>query len=532
MELQKIKKSIDALGNPDIDFFFQQLEYLDDRTDVEIVFSGTLSNGKSTLINALLKKNLLPAKMGATTALVTTIESGDNRIVAVEENGGKKEYPLEKESIERITEEGTAESIEVHIDNFSYSGIRFVDTPGIDDISKFREERTIDYVPLADVVIFVLDASKGLTGEEKSFFSEKIIKANKDKIFIVLNKIDATGDGTFDPKGLVPEEIAQEYKVYTVSALKYLAGVLSGDAKRMDDSQIEGFLGDLNRYLSTLDKKRVLASRKKKSLDSILILAEKQFDTLVASVSKSQPELEGELQLLQEKLEELKREKEVLENEIDGAIDKVESCMDKHLSAFKAEIKRSLEQTDAKEFQIDVFNEKIPLLCQSLTKDLKHCSNDVFDDFSYNIDQIDELHLKIIRNIDDVMAQAVWLLALVPKVGKIIKPFIPAVQKGVRRLVDIFGEQIIEGAVETRINKLMKSIEMSLSQSLDNYKKNLLEEYEYKKLGMVRTEIIALESSLESKMEKKENIEYQIEYFEDQKSEMKETVTDLTKEID
>ena len=55
MDLQKIKKDISALGNPDIDFFYHLLENLESRNDIEVVFSGTLANGKSTLINAILK---------------------------------------------------------------------------------------------------------------------------------------------------------------------------------------------------------------------------------------------------------------------------------------------------------------------------------------------------------------------------------------------------------------------------------------------------------------------------------------------
>ncbi len=531
MELAQLNKQVAALGNPDIDFFIKQLEYLNNRTDIEIVFSGTLSNGKSTLINALLGRDLLPAQLGATTALVTTVEQGLDRIEAQLSNGEIREYPLSKESIETITEEGEAESMAVYLDDFPYTGIRFVDTPGIDDISQFREEKTINYVPLADAVVFVIDASKGLTGEEKHFFSEKIIKANKDKIFIVLNKADTVGDGTVDVDKLVPSDIAQDYKVYALSSLKYLAGVLSGDEERKEESALGYFKDDLNQYLVTLDKKKTLTTRTNRSLDSIWQLGEVQLNTLISSVSKSHPELESEVKSLQEKLQEAKEDKATLESEIDAIISKVEKCMRGEFTSFQNEIEKSLKQAENKEFKIDVFNENVPLLCEQMADNLKQCGEDAFQDVNFEFEQLDELYLNILRNIDDYMAQAVWLLSLVPKIGQSVKPFIPAIQEGVRRLVDMIGGTVIDNAVNTKVDELVNTIEESMKKSLKEYKNNLLDEYEHKKLGVLRSEIIALESTMKAKIEQKENIEHQVKYFEVEKKELEETINTLMKEV-
>ena len=521
MNLQKIKKGISALGNLDIDFFYHLLENLESRNDIEVVFSGTLANGKSTLINAILKKNLLPAKMGVTTSMIAVISKGDDRVVALKKDGDKDEYPLSSESIEEISKNDEVQSLVVYMSDFPYSGIAFVDTPGIDDISMFREEKTIDYVPLADAVVFVLDASKGMTAEEKKFFEERVMKANKDKIFIVLNKADTLNEESNIEK-LVPESITSDYRIYAVSALKYLAGTLSGDEKKLNESKLSSFLTDLNSYINSLDSKKVLDSRKIKTLHSIRELADSQYDMLVESVSKTAPQIQEELESLDRKMLELKKEKERLEEEIDKASSSVEECAIKNLSTFRDSVERNLQQVQAKEFKIDVFNEKIPVLCEELRVQLKECSENAFGDFSFEMQYIDELHLKILRDIDDIMAQLAWILTLLPKVGEKVKPLIPAIQEGVRRLVDIFGGQIIDGAVDSRLEKLMDSIEISVVESLNDYKKSILDEYEHSRLGTVRSEIIALESSLRSRQEKRGNVEYQIEYYQNGKKELDE----------
>jgi small GTP-binding protein len=521
MELTKLKKAIDGLGNPDIDFYYRQVESLAGRNDIEVVFSGTLANGKSTLINALLGRNLLPASLGATTGLVTTIEKGDGKIVLVTDKGEKHSYPLEKASIESITQEQDSGTIEIFLEDFPYRGIRFVDTPGIDDLSRYREERTIDYVPLADTVVFVLDASKGMTAEEKHFFTDKILKANKDKIFIVLNKIDAVGEGEeVDLAKLVPEDIRQDYKVYAVSALKYLAGTLKRDEKRKAEGHLDPFIADLDHYLQTLDKQAVLDRRIRRALTAIQELADRQYDTLIGSVSMSQPELEAELLQLDNTLKELKEEKSKLEREIDDAVTQVKNCMKKHIEYFSASIKGALDGVEAKEFQIDIFNEQVPRLAKELAVRLKQCSQALDSDISFSIDRIDDLHLIVLRNIDDVVASVALLLTFVPMIGEKIKPFIPTLQKGIRRLVDQFGGMIIENAVEKRVDGLMKEIETSVENILKSYKNELLDEYEHSRLGMIRARIVALESTLDAKSHQKENIALQIDYFEAARNEL------------
>ena len=402
MLLDNLKKNVASLGNGDIDFFMNQVENLNTKTDIEMVFSGTISNGKSTLINGLLEMDLLPMKLGATTSLITTIQKGEDNIIAVLDDGSKQDYSLSKSSIETISQNNAVASIAIYMEDFPYQGIRFVDTPGIDDISAEREGRTFNYVPLSDAVIFVVDASKGLTREEQLFFENKIVKANKDKIFIVLNKIDAVPDEEIDIAKLLSPTIANEYSVYQISALKYLAGILKQDNVRIEQSGAQKFKDDLDSYLKALNKSKIFKARMEKSLENILRLATIQIDTLVNNASKDKPDIESALKDVHIKINDAKIKQAELEKEINDAVSEIEECINQNINKLKIDINLTVKEVDHNEFMIDQFNEKVPLLCQTMIENIKICTDRKLKGLDLDFKELDELYLYVIRNNTEI----------------------------------------------------------------------------------------------------------------------------------
>ena len=131
-----------------------------DEKEFRIVFAGTYSSGKSSTINALIGKNLLPTATGTCTAKICRIvHSTDAKCLAVvryDLNGCQKEFTCE--SVEDVQDrikmvEEAVETIEVYTDlsslypdgmqnNFK---IVIIDTPGTDsatgnDIKKSEED--------------------------------------------------------------------------------------------------------------------------------------------------------------------------------------------------------------------------------------------------------------------------------------------------------------------------------------------------------------------------------------------------------
>lgn len=184
-----------------------------------LVVLGEFNHGKSTVINALLGEEVLPMGVTPTTALITHLVHGDTPAAALQPAGGapRVEVPLE-ELAARVKDSGEAgqepEYIEIaHPNAVLQESLVLVDTPGINDISRQRVEITYGYLPRADVILYVLDATQALKKSEVTFIKNRLLKANRDRIVFVLNKIDA----------LDPEDVP-EVEHYVRERLEELVG--------------------------------------------------------------------------------------------------------------------------------------------------------------------------------------------------------------------------------------------------------------------------------------------------------------------
>ncbi|MGM0557746.1 MAG: dynamin family protein [Myxococcota bacterium] len=168
---------------------------------MSVVVLGEFNHGKSTVVNALLGEPILPTGITPTTAVITHLVYGREPMAAVKApRGGDKrviEYNEMTEQIRRVEEEEGSEPdyVEIAYPNELLSdSLVLVDTPGVNDISQQKVEITYGYVPKADVVIYVLDATQVLKKSEVTFIRDRLLKANRDRIIFVLGKTDALSD--------------------------------------------------------------------------------------------------------------------------------------------------------------------------------------------------------------------------------------------------------------------------------------------------------------------------------------------------
>ena len=69
-----------------------------------------------------------------------------------------------------------------------FRDVHIVDTPGTNAIIREHERLTTDFVPRADLVLFVTSADRPFTESERAFVES--IRAWGKKIVIVVNKVD------------------------------------------------------------------------------------------------------------------------------------------------------------------------------------------------------------------------------------------------------------------------------------------------------------------------------------------------------
>ena len=131
-----------------------------------LVIAGEFNSGKSSFINALLGERVLPEGVTPTTDRINLLRHGPEIT----------ERPLEAYLLERTHPADLLRELNV------------VDTPGTNAVIRRHEELTSDFVPRADLVLFVTSADRPFSESEREFL-ERIREWGKKIVFIV-NKID------------------------------------------------------------------------------------------------------------------------------------------------------------------------------------------------------------------------------------------------------------------------------------------------------------------------------------------------------
>ena len=178
----------------------------DEKLEINIV--ATMSAGKSTLINSLVGKKLLPSKQGACTAIITKIEDDDDNtfkaIVLDKDNKAIGKYSnIDYTTMKSLNDNKSVSEVNIkgNIPFVSSKDVSliFVDTPGPDNAMDERHAE-ITHKALSSsskmLVLFVMNGGTLNNNSQKSFLQDiaKSMsvggKQSKERFIFVVNKID------------------------------------------------------------------------------------------------------------------------------------------------------------------------------------------------------------------------------------------------------------------------------------------------------------------------------------------------------
>ncbi len=213
----------------DQDALAQSIRQLDDLFLLVVV--GEFNSGKSTFINALVGQAVLEEGVTPTTTQVQMLTYGAEATDALSDT--------------------SVRTVKVPIDLLR--DIHIVDTPGTNAIFREHEEITTDFVPRADLVLFVTSADRPFTETERGFMDA--IRDWGKKIVIVINKVDILErpEEVASVERFVRERAAQLLgvtpEIFAVSARAALRAKTAGGAPEA------GGFAALEQYIvSTLDE--------------------------------------------------------------------------------------------------------------------------------------------------------------------------------------------------------------------------------------------------------------------------------------
>jgi len=248
-----------------------------------LVVLGQFKRGKSSLMNAVIGRELLPTGLLPLTSVVTMLRFGPaERLQLTRDESWVEEAPISRLA-EYVTERGNpgnAKKIRAAYIDLPLSllrrGLHFVDTPGIGSSREENTATTYSFLPECDAALLVTSVETPLTELELDFL--RTIRQHARKVFFIVNKTDLLGPDEreevigFIRDGLRAATDSEEVRLFPVSAREALEAKQSGDQERLAKSGITDLEDALAAFLATEKRQALLLA----VLDRVLRLVDEE----------------------------------------------------------------------------------------------------------------------------------------------------------------------------------------------------------------------------------------------------------------
>jgi GTP-binding protein EngB required for normal cell division len=218
---------------------------------LRVLVAGEAKRGKSTLINALLGRAVLPAGVTPLTAVATTVRYGDDPHAEVRFADGHEEKHLLSALPDLVTERGNPANwrriaaVTVYLDApLLAGGVELVDTPGTGSVFAWDTAAAHEALETMDAAVFVLTADPPVSAAERDLYAK--VSGLSVTTFIVLNKADhldeaGLGEAAEFTRRVLADGLGAPGTVYPLSARAALDG---------GDAGFAAFAADFEAYLA------------------------------------------------------------------------------------------------------------------------------------------------------------------------------------------------------------------------------------------------------------------------------------------
>lgn len=193
-DIQALKIISEAINDKPLTHSLGELAAKLESNRFYLVIVGLFKRGKSSLINALIGRELAPVAVTPLTSVITFFEFGKETSAEVLFDDGRRIDVEPGKVAQYISEEENPENkkqvqyLKIFTNSSILENIVLVDTPGLGSMFSHNSDTTLKFLPKIDAALFVLSADIPISKTDEEFLLQ--MKTSIPDVLFVLNKSD------------------------------------------------------------------------------------------------------------------------------------------------------------------------------------------------------------------------------------------------------------------------------------------------------------------------------------------------------
>jgi GTP-binding protein EngB required for normal cell division len=277
---------------------------------IDVAILGQFKAGKSSFINSLVEKDILPVGVIPVTTVITRLQYGKReQAIITYFDGTRSEIDLVElgDFISEAQNSANAKNVDiVDIELPSlkgYPGIRLVDTPGMGSVFKYHREVAENWLPEVGAAILAISADRPLSEHDLTLIED--LSHHTPRIILLLTKADLlTPDQQMEVlqffQKTLKQKLDREFPLFLYSIRSNTeifkqridAGLLSGlsrnhdrEFERIVHHKTQSLLKRCLSYLNVAMKTSLEADKDRETLRNLILNEKVSYDQIIEEIA-------------------------------------------------------------------------------------------------------------------------------------------------------------------------------------------------------------------------------------------------------